>query len=114
MGFVGAAESKDALAADPRGVPFLIVRGRMGGSAMTGGRRQRAGEGRPMSAAGRLIGVGVGPGDPELMTLKAVRALEEADVVAHFAKAGRPANARTIATRHLRPGVRGTAARSIR
>jgi precorrin-8X/cobalt-precorrin-8 methylmutase len=35
VGFVGAAESKDALGADPRGVPFLIVRGRMGGSAMT-------------------------------------------------------------------------------
>ncbi|MGA8616742.1 MAG: precorrin-8X methylmutase [Xanthobacteraceae bacterium] len=35
VGFVGAAESKAALAADPRGVPFLIVRGRMGGSAMT-------------------------------------------------------------------------------
>jgi len=35
VGFVGAAESKDALAANPRGLPFLIVRGRMGGSAMT-------------------------------------------------------------------------------
>jgi precorrin-8X/cobalt-precorrin-8 methylmutase len=35
VGFVGAAESKDALAADPAGVPFLIVRGRIGGSAMT-------------------------------------------------------------------------------
>jgi precorrin-8X/cobalt-precorrin-8 methylmutase len=35
VGFVGAAESKDALAADPRGVPYLIVRGRIGGSAMT-------------------------------------------------------------------------------
>jgi precorrin-8X/cobalt-precorrin-8 methylmutase len=35
VGFVGAAQSKAALAADPRGVPFLIVRGRMGGSAMT-------------------------------------------------------------------------------
>ena len=35
VGFVGAAELKDALAADPRGVPFLIVRGRIGGSAMT-------------------------------------------------------------------------------
>ncbi len=35
VGFVGAAESKAALAADPRGTPFLIVRGRMGGSAMT-------------------------------------------------------------------------------
>ncbi|MGH6674519.1 MAG: precorrin-8X methylmutase [Xanthobacteraceae bacterium] len=35
VGFVGAAESKAALAADPRGVPFLTVHGRMGGSAMT-------------------------------------------------------------------------------
>ena len=35
VGFVGAAESKDALAAAPRGVPFLLVRGRIGGSAMT-------------------------------------------------------------------------------
>ena len=35
VGFVGAAELKAALAADPRGVPFIIVRGRIGGSAMT-------------------------------------------------------------------------------
>ncbi len=35
VGFVGAAESKDALAAGSHGVPCLIVRGRMGGSAMT-------------------------------------------------------------------------------
>jgi precorrin-8X/cobalt-precorrin-8 methylmutase len=35
VGFVGAAESKAALAANPQGVPWLIVRGRMGGSAMT-------------------------------------------------------------------------------
>jgi precorrin-8X/cobalt-precorrin-8 methylmutase len=35
VGFVGAAESKDALAAGSFGVPFLIVRGRIGGSAMT-------------------------------------------------------------------------------
>jgi precorrin-8X/cobalt-precorrin-8 methylmutase len=35
VGFVGAAESKDALAANPCGIPFLTVRGRMGGSAMT-------------------------------------------------------------------------------
>jgi precorrin-8X/cobalt-precorrin-8 methylmutase len=34
VGFVGAAESKDMLAADSRGVPFVIVRGRRGGSAM--------------------------------------------------------------------------------
>ena len=35
VGFVGAAESKEALAANPRGVPYLVVRGRMGGSAIT-------------------------------------------------------------------------------
>jgi precorrin-8X/cobalt-precorrin-8 methylmutase len=35
VGFVGAAESKEALAADPHRIPFVIVRGRMGGSAMT-------------------------------------------------------------------------------
>jgi precorrin-8X/cobalt-precorrin-8 methylmutase len=35
VGFVGAAESKEALAANGFGVPYLIVRGRMGGSAMT-------------------------------------------------------------------------------
>ena len=35
VGFVGAAEAKDRLAANPRGVPFLTARGRMGGSAMT-------------------------------------------------------------------------------
>ncbi|MQY51978.1 precorrin-8X methylmutase [Rhodocyclus gracilis] len=34
VGFVGAAESKDELAANSRGVPFVIVRGRRGGSAM--------------------------------------------------------------------------------
>src|SRR5262249_24633316 len=34
VGFVGAAEAKDALAAASRGVPFLTVLGRMGGSAM--------------------------------------------------------------------------------
>lgn len=35
VGFVGAAESKEALAEAAQGVPFAIVRGRMGGSAMT-------------------------------------------------------------------------------
>jgi precorrin-2/cobalt-factor-2 C20-methyltransferase len=55
--------------------------------------------------SGRLIGVGVGPGDPELLTLKAARTLAEADVVAHFAKAGNASNARRIVAQHLRPGV---------
>jgi precorrin-2/cobalt-factor-2 C20-methyltransferase len=54
---------------------------------------------------GRLIGVGTGPGDPELLTLKAVRALAEADVVAHFAKEGRCGNARATVEGFLRPGA---------
>ena len=52
---------------------------------------------------GRLYGVGTGPGDPELLTLKAVRALGEADVVAHFAKRGQAGNARKIVDAHWRP-----------
>jgi precorrin-8X/cobalt-precorrin-8 methylmutase len=35
VGFVGAAEAKQALASHPRGVPFITVHGRAGGSAMT-------------------------------------------------------------------------------
>jgi precorrin-2/cobalt-factor-2 C20-methyltransferase len=61
--------------------------------------------------SGRLIGVGVGPGDPELVTLKAVRALSGADVVAHFAKAGRASTGRTIAARHVRPEAEDLALR---
>jgi precorrin-2/cobalt-factor-2 C20-methyltransferase len=59
-----------------------------------------------MSAkAGKLIGVGVGPGDPELVTLKATRAFGEADVIAFFAKAGNESHSRAIAARHLRAGL---------
>jgi precorrin-2/cobalt-factor-2 C20-methyltransferase len=54
---------------------------------------------------GKLMGVGVGPGDPELLTLKAIRALGEAHVVAHFAKAGNGSNARAIVAAHLRAHV---------
>lgn len=57
------------------------------------------------SVSGRLIGVGVGPGDPELMTLKAVRALGAADVVAYFAKLGNSSHARAIAHPHFRAGA---------
>jgi precorrin-2 C20-methyltransferase / precorrin-3B C17-methyltransferase len=46
---------------------------------------------------GRLYGVGVGPGDPELITLKAARLIQHADVIAyHSGTAGRSI-ARTIA-----------------
>jgi len=55
--------------------------------------------------SGRLHVVGVGPGDPELVTLKAARVLGRADAVAYFAKGGRRGHARTIAQRHLSSGV---------
>lgn len=60
-----------------------------------------------MSAAqtGRLYGVGTGPGDPELLTLKAVRALGEVDVLAFFAKAGRSGNGRKIVEGLLKPDM---------
>ncbi|MCH8628688.1 precorrin-3B C(17)-methyltransferase [Arsenicicoccus piscis] len=55
--------------------------------------------------AGRLVGVGLGPGDPELLTLKAVHAIRDADVVVyHSARHGR-STARSIAAEHLRDGV---------
>jgi len=46
---------------------------------------------------GRLYGVGVGPGDPELLTLKAARLIGAADVVAFHAGRGKESNARRIA-----------------
>ena len=57
-----------------------------------------------MTKAGRLFGVGLGPGDPELVTVKAARVIAEADVVAyHSARHGRSI-ARRIAEPYMRPG----------
>ncbi|MFV2196783.1 precorrin-2 C(20)-methyltransferase [Nocardiopsis sp. LOL_012] len=46
---------------------------------------------------GRFHGVGVGPGDPELITLKAARLISGADVVAYHAGVGKESNARRAA-----------------
>ncbi|PPQ38194.1 precorrin-2/cobalt-factor-2 C20-methyltransferase [Rhodoblastus acidophilus] len=51
--------------------------------------------------AGRLYGIGLGPGDPELLTVKAVRLLKSCPVVAYFCKSGRRGNARVIADRWI-------------
>jgi precorrin-2/cobalt-factor-2 C20-methyltransferase len=53
------------------------------------------------AASGILYGVGLGPGDPELVTLKAARVLGSAPVIAHFRKKGRPGHARMIAAPHM-------------
>ncbi len=54
-----------------------------------------------MSGQGTLFGIGVGPGDPELLTLKAARLLRDAPVVAHFARSGGEGQARRIADGHI-------------
>jgi precorrin-2/cobalt-factor-2 C20-methyltransferase len=54
-----------------------------------------------MPQRGRLYGLGVGPGDPELITLKALRLLQAAPVVAYHAAKGKKGNALTIVERYL-------------
>ncbi|MDH4568522.1 precorrin-2 C(20)-methyltransferase [Pseudomonas sp. BN414] len=59
-----------------------------------------------MTGKGRLIGLGVGPGDPELITLKALRLLQSAPVVGYFvakakANQGQGGNAFGIIEQHL-------------
>ncbi len=54
-----------------------------------------------MPARGRLFGLGVGPGDPELITLKALRLLQSAPVVAYHAAKGKKGNALTIVEKYL-------------
>lgn len=50
-----------------------------------------------------LYGVGVGPGDPELVTRRAERIIRAAPVVAYFSATGRSSNARQSASDLLRP-----------
>jgi precorrin-2/cobalt-factor-2 C20-methyltransferase len=53
---------------------------------------------------GKLYGVSVGPGDPELITLKGLKAIQSADVVAFPAgRNGKPGMAETIARAHIQP-----------
>ena len=103
VGFVGAAESKEALAQNPRGVPFLIVRGRVGGSAMTAA-AINAWRARIMSAdqadrrrrrAGRS-GIADAQGDAGARRGRRDRA---------FCQSGKPSHSRAIAAHHLRAGV---------
>ncbi|CAJ1502322.1 precorrin-2 C(20)-methyltransferase [[Mycobacterium] kokjensenii] len=54
---------------------------------------------------GTFYGVGLGPGDPELITRKAARIIADADVVAYHAGVNKASYARTIAAELIRPGV---------
>lgn len=58
-----------------------------------------------MTNPGTLHGVGVGPGDPELVTVRAARLIGSAPVLAYFAKKGRRGHARTIVEPYVRPGT---------
>ncbi|QBR71274.1 precorrin-2 C(20)-methyltransferase [Beijerinckiaceae bacterium] len=53
------------------------------------------------ASAGRLFGVGLGPGDPDLVTIKAAKIIGSCQVVAFFAKAGTRGKARIILDRWL-------------
>ena len=54
---------------------------------------------------GTLYGVGVGPGDPELVSVKAARLIGTAPILAYFAKKGRRGHARRIVDVYVREGT---------
>ncbi|CEJ45262.1 precorrin-2 C(20)-methyltransferase [Umezakia ovalisporum] len=54
-----------------------------------------------MQTKGRLYGIGVGPGDPELLTLKALRILQTAPVVAYQSAVDKDSIARAIVSKYL-------------
>ena len=54
---------------------------------------------------GRFYGVGIGPGDPELITLKAARLIADADVIAYHAGTGKQSMARSVAADLIPEGV---------
>jgi len=51
--------------------------------------------------SGTLYGLGIGPGDPDLITLKALKILQAAPVIAYPAPVGKPSLARSIVESHL-------------
>ena len=72
VGFIGAAESKAALAEHPAGLEHLVVHGRRGGSAIAAAAVNALGERGGMSRP-RCTASASGPGDPELLTSRPQR-----------------------------------------
>ena len=58
---------------------------------------------RTPHSAGRCYGLGVGPGDPELITVKAQRILQSCATVAYFSASGRQSNALRVVEQMLVP-----------
>ena len=106
VGFVGSAQSKQELIDRPRGMSYLVVTGRRGGSAMAAAAVNAIAHRTRMTTPkrGTLWGVGLGPGDPELVTVKAARVIGEADVVAYHSARHGKSIARGIAEPYLRTG----------
>ena len=104
VGFIGAMESKEALLQHETGIPYLVVRGRRGGSALAAAAVNAIAMERERMT-GLLFGVGLGPGDPELITLKAARLIRTADVVAYHSGPHGRSIARSIAANLLPDNV---------
>ena len=59
------------------------------------------GEAMMITQKGTLFGIGVGPGDAELITLKAARLIAACPVIAFLSADGKPGLARSIANHHI-------------
>jgi uroporphyrin-III C-methyltransferase/precorrin-2 dehydrogenase/sirohydrochlorin ferrochelatase len=88
--FRGAIQSRIADNASRRRFWDQVLAGPIAAAVLAGDERRASRDlikavncGKPQAETGRVSLVGAGPGDPELLTLRAARALREADVVVH-------------------------------
>src|SRR5699024_5441333 len=103
---VGGVQDRPRRARPARGPGAVGARPRPPGRVRDGRRDdQRPRQPGRAGMSGRFYGVGVGPGDPELVTLKAARIIGEADVVAYHAGTGKQSMARSVAADLIPDGV---------
>src|SRR3954463_10631863 len=57
----------------------------------------------PLQTSARFFGVCLGPGEPEDMTIRALKVLQGADKLVHFSKRGKRGNARTMVDTVIAP-----------